>query len=145
MKLHRLVALALSFAVALALTLQAAGALADPPRRAAAHAPASNAASSEGVVNINTASADELTRLPGVGPSRADAIVRLRERVRRFSHVEDLRRVRGIGRVTLQRMRPYLALQGDTTLAARPGRSPRAPRAASAPAAAPATATTASP
>lgn len=140
MKLHRLVALALSFAVALALTLQAAGALADPPRRAAAHAPAAPA-SSEGVVNINTASADELTRLPGVGPSRAEAIVRLRERVRRFSHVEDLRRVRGIGRVTLQRMRPYLALQGDTTLAARPGRSPRAPRAASAPA----TATTASP
>ena len=42
-----------------------------------------------------------------------------------FQHQPDyLLRVRGIGRVTLRRMRPYLTLEGPTTLDARPGRRP---------------------
>ena len=77
-------------------------------------------------MNINTATADELVRIPGIGPARAAAIVQLRERAHRFNHAEDLLRVRGIGRVGFRRMRPYLALAGDTTLTARPGRAPRA-------------------
>ena len=77
-------------------------------------------------MNINAATAEELVRIPGIGPARAAAIVQLRERARRFNHPEDLLRVRGIGRVGFRRMRPYLALTGDTTLAARPGRAPRA-------------------
>jgi competence protein ComEA len=91
-------------------------AAADPPSVAAA------AASTEGAVNLNTATADELTRVPGIGPARAEAIVRLRERVRSFRHVDDILRVRGIGRVTIRGMRPYLTLTGPTTLLARPGR-----------------------
>jgi competence protein ComEA len=76
-------------------------------------------------VNINSATADELVRIPGIGPARAAAIVTLRERAHRFNHPEDLLRVRGIGRVGFRRMRPYLALAGETTLASRPGRAPR--------------------
>ncbi len=114
---------------ALALTLSTGLAWADPPRvtaRAATSLPSTaSAVASEGVVNVNTAGPDELVRVPGIGPSRADAIVRLRERVHQFRHVDDLLRVRGIGRVTLRHMRPYLSLDGATTLAERPGR--RAP------------------
>jgi competence protein ComEA len=99
---------------------------ADPPARpsapAAPHAAPPPEASADGVVNVNTAAPDELERVPGIGPARADAIVRLRERVTRFRHVEDLVRVRGIGRATLRAMRPYLTLDGPTTLVERPGR-----------------------
>ncbi len=122
----------------LASTLLTTAAWADPPRapvappitavratpRPAAVAPAI-ATASEGVVNINTATEEELVRIPGIGPARAAAIVQLRERAHRFNHPEDLLRVRGIGRVGFRRMRPFLALAGDTTLASRPGRAPR--------------------
>jgi competence ComEA-like helix-hairpin-helix protein len=90
-------------------------AYADPP-------PAAAGASPDGVVNLNTATPEELARVPGIGPARADAIVRLRERVRTFRHVDDILRVRGIGRVTIRAMRPYLTLAGATTLRSRPGR-----------------------
>ena len=99
---------------------------ADPPARPSAPATAPVApppeASADGAVNVNTAAPEELERVPGIGPARAAAIVRLRERVTRFRHVEDLVRVRGIGRATLRAMRPYLTLDGPTTLAERPGR-----------------------
>lgn len=96
-------------------------AYADPPRAAATVAAVGP--SPEGAVNLNTATAEELTRVPGIGPARADAIVRLRERVRAFRHVDDILRVRGIGRVTIRGMRPYLTLTGPTTLESRPGRA----------------------
>lgn len=71
-----------------------------------------------GVVNINTATETELVRLPGIGPSKAQAILKLRGRMGSFSRVENLLRVRGIGRKTLQKLRPMLTLKGATTLAA---------------------------
>ncbi|MCS6797821.1 MAG: ComEA family DNA-binding protein [Myxococcota bacterium] len=78
----------------------------------------------EGVVNVNTASAEELERLPGIGPARAAAILELRQRLGgRFRTVEDLLRVRGIGRATLRRLRPMMVLSGETTLRDRPRRS----------------------
>lgn len=122
----RLVAALVAAVVSLALGT----ALADPPR-GTARVPAPSTAPAvapEGVVNINTASEDELARLPGVGPARAQAIVQLRARVRRFGRADDLRRVRGIGPVVMRRMRPFVALDGPTTLASRPGRAPRAER-----------------
>ena len=81
-----------------------------------------------GVVNINTATAEELERLPGVGPSRATAIVALRDRRGKFQKVQELMRVRGIGRATLRRLAPMLALEGQTTLAARPKRASPKPK-----------------
>lgn len=67
------------------------------------------------VVNINTASVEQLRLLPGVGPSTAEAIVRLRNR-RPFTRKEQLLKVKGIGPKTLRRLRPYLVLEGSTTL-----------------------------
>lgn len=54
-------------------------------------------ASSSGVLNINTATAEELDSLPGIGPSTAAAIVEDRERNGPFASPEDLMRVSGIG------------------------------------------------
>lgn len=71
-----------------------------------------------GQVNLNTASAEELQRLPGVGPSRAVAIVAYREQ-HPFRRIEELMRIRGIGRATFRRLRPMLTLEGPTTLAPR--------------------------
>lgn len=71
-----------------------------------------------GVVNVNTASAEELSLLPGVGPARARAIVELRQQRGGFKRVEDLLEVKGIGEASLAKLKPYLALEGKSTLSA---------------------------
>ena len=68
-----------------------------------------------GVVNVNTATLQQLQLLPGIGPSRAQAIVEYRER-HPFRRAEDLLSIRGIGRATLNRMLPYVVVEGETTL-----------------------------
>jgi comEA protein len=50
----------------------------------------------EGRVNLNTASPAELATLPGIGPSKAQAIVEHRAK-EPFSSPDDLRKVKGIG------------------------------------------------
>ncbi len=74
------------------------------------------------MINLNEASEDQLVLLPGVGPSRATAIVNYR-RQHPFKHVEELQRIKGIGKKTFVRLRPLLVLSGPTTLTARPGRN----------------------
>lgn len=64
----------------------------------------------DGKVILNVASADELTKLPGVGMKRALSIVQLRTKLKRFKHPSDLLRVKGIGPRGLQRMLPHLVL-----------------------------------
>lgn len=61
-------------------------------------------------LDLNRASALELERLPGIGPSRAAAIVAFRERYGSFSRVEDVSRVPGIGPVILEKITPYLVV-----------------------------------
>src|SRR6267143_6399725 len=61
-------------------------------------------------LDINLASAAELERLPGVGPALAARIVDVRAREGPFGSVDDLRRVRGVGVATLDRLRPRLAV-----------------------------------
>jgi competence protein ComEA len=64
----------------------------------------------DGKVILNRASAEELTKLPGVGMKRAQAIVSLRTKLKRFKQPNDLLRVKGIGPRSLQRMLPHLVL-----------------------------------
>jgi competence protein ComEA len=124
---------ALALCAALAITHHADAQTAPRGRaRPAASAAPATTTPVEGVVNINSASENELRRLPGVGPARATAIVALRQRVQRFRAADDLLRVRGIGRAGMRRIRPYVTLTGETTLLARPGRAPAASRAAAA-------------
>jgi competence protein ComEA len=89
------------------------------------------APSKNGVLNLNTANEEELMRLPGVGASKAKAILELRSQLKGFKKVEDLMRVKGIGRKTFRKLLPMLKLDGATTLveaapAPRPGSAPGA-------------------
>ena len=49
------------------------------------------------LININTASESELTKLPGIGNSKAAAIIKYREENGNFSSKEDIKNVSGIG------------------------------------------------
>jgi competence protein ComEA len=97
---RRLVALAVVFACVLA----------------AVPAFAADPSAERGVVNVNTATAVELARLPGVGTSVARRIVEHREKNGAFKAIEDLMLVRGIGEKSFERIRPYVATSGATTL-----------------------------
>ncbi len=93
----------------LALGLAAGAALAAPPAVSAAEG-------LSGVVNVNTATAEELAVLPGIGEAKARAIVDAREARGGFRSVDELVEVKGIGDAALTRIRPYVALQGRSTL-----------------------------
>jgi len=69
-----------------------------------------------GVVNVNTASAAELEMLPGVGASRAKAVIEAREAKGGFKSLDDLLAVKGIGEASLAKLRPHLTLEGKTTV-----------------------------
>lgn len=64
-----------------------------------------SAASGDGLISLNTASATELERLPGVGPVLAGRIVSFRDQNGRFNLVEDLLEVPGIGEAKLAALR----------------------------------------
>ena len=72
-----------------------------------AAAPGSGA-SSGAVVDLNTADETELDSLPGVGPVIAGRIVAWRQEHGRFSSVDELTEVSGIGDATLERLRPLV-------------------------------------
>ena len=61
-------------------------------------------------VDLNRASAQELARIPGVGPALARRIVAAREAEGPFAAVDDLRRVRGVSPGRLERLRPLVTL-----------------------------------
>ena len=56
-------------------------------------------------INVNTADAELLTELPGVGPSRAEAIIEYREANGAFESADDLAKVSGIGASTIEGLR----------------------------------------
>ena len=60
------------------------------------------------LVNLNSATEQELESLPGVGPSTAAAIIELRRRVGRFSSVDQLLDARGIGDAKLAALRDFV-------------------------------------
>lgn len=64
----------------------------------------------DGRLVLNEATAAELDRLPGIGKKRADDIVALRTRMKRFKRLEDLLRVRGIGPRSLTSLKEHLVL-----------------------------------
>lgn len=61
-----------------------------------------------GPLDLNHARADELARLPGVGPALAARIIAAREVTGRFGSVDDLDRVPGLGRTKIERLRPLV-------------------------------------
>ena len=60
------------------------------------------------LLNINTASAEELQTLPNIGETTAQRIIDYRTQHGDFSSVGDLQNVRGIGVKTLEKLKPFV-------------------------------------
>lgn len=77
-----------------------------------------------GVVNLNTATAQQLDLLPGVGEKAAKRIIEYRARTP-FNRPEELVKVKGFGKRSFEKLKPYLAVAGPTTLKElKPGAAP---------------------
>jgi competence protein ComEA len=62
-------------------------------------------------LDLNAATSEELQRLPGIGPALAGRVLEAREQGGGFRRVDDLLEVRGIGPVTLERLRPLVTVR----------------------------------
>ena len=65
----------------------------------------------DGLLDINLASVEDLTTLPGIGPALAQRIVDYREQNGRFSSVEELRNISGIGEKRLNAILEYITVR----------------------------------
>ncbi|WP_107689172.1 ComEA family DNA-binding protein [Neisseria wadsworthii] len=63
-------------------------------------------------VNINTATAEELKALPGIGPAKAAAIVEYRQANGAFKSVEELKKVKGIGDGIFNKLKEEATVSG---------------------------------
>ncbi len=70
----------------------------------------------KGVVNLNEASVDQIMLLPGVGRTTAERIIAFRKEYGSFKKIEDIMLVKGIGEKKFLSLKPYLAVEGATTL-----------------------------
>ena len=64
----------------------------------------------DGKINLNTAASEELMTLPGIGLSKAEAIIRYREENGPFQSAEDLMKVGGIKQATYDRIRDHITV-----------------------------------
>lgn len=93
------------------------------------HPSAAMAKAVEGVVNINTATPQELTMLPGIGKAKAEQIVQMRQ-AKPFSSVDDLKNIPGLGAKRIEAMRPHVVTEGATTAKRVPTKKDASPTAA---------------
>jgi competence protein ComEA len=104
MSLKRFVAAALAAVFALGMSVGVASAAAKAPT---------------GKVNINTATAAQLSELPGVGEKLAARIVEFRTKQGPFKSTQELMNVKGIGEKNLQKLQQYLSVSDARGPAAR--------------------------
>jgi comEA protein len=69
-----------------------------------------NAKISFGKVNINMAGQSQLERLPKIGPTMAKRIIKYRQYSGKFNRIEDIMKVRGIGKKKFNQLREYIAI-----------------------------------
>lgn len=86
---------------------------------AQAQAPAKATAGT--VVNLNTATAEQLDALPGIGAAMAARIVEHRQKNGPFKKVEDLMNVRGIGEKNFLKLKPLISVGAPKPASPAPG------------------------
>jgi competence protein ComEA len=80
------------------------------PRAGRGRQAVASTAASTGGINVNTAGADDLVQVPGIGPKMAERIIAHREKSGPFTSLEQLMNVKGIGEKKLARLRPFLVV-----------------------------------
>lgn len=73
-------------------------------------------------LDLNTASAQQLSELPGIGPNTANAIVQFRIKSGPFRRVDDLLAIHGISQSKLDKLRPYVAVAAPHSKSPPPNR-----------------------
>ena len=63
------------------------------------------------LLNINTATAEELQTLPSIGPAMSQRIIQHRKEHGKFASVNALTEVKGIGEKTLEKLKPYVDVE----------------------------------
>ena len=63
--------------------------------------------------DLNQVTADELTSIPTIGPQIARRIIQFRQRIGRFQHIEQLKKVKGIGKKRFEKIRKYVTIAGS--------------------------------
>jgi competence protein ComEA len=91
-------------------TLIVVGALLVAPLVSGGQAPTPAAKPAAAAVNINTATADQLTALPGIGPKMATRIIEYRQRNGGFKRVEDVMQVQGVGEKNFLKLKPLITV-----------------------------------
>jgi competence protein ComEA len=71
---------------------------------------AAKAATTAGIVNINTASAADLEGLPGIGAKTAARIIEYRQKNGPFKKIEELMNVRGVGEKNFLKLKPQITV-----------------------------------
>ncbi|UJF35028.1 ComEA family DNA-binding protein [Paenibacillus hexagrammi] len=69
---------------------------------------ASKASTNASLLDLNTATIEQLDALPGIGASKAKAIIEYRSKIGRYARVEQLTDVKGIGEKMLQKLKPLV-------------------------------------
>ena len=72
------------------------------------------AAASKPIVNLNTATVDQLETLPGIGQKTAERIIEYRTKSGGFKRIEDLMNVKGIGEKSFLKLKPLVAVPQKT-------------------------------
>lgn len=72
-----------------------------------------DSAGEDAPININTASATELEKLPRIGPKMAQRIITYRTQHGPFRRKEDLMKVKGIGKKTFEKLKDLITIETD--------------------------------
>jgi len=100
-------ALAIAVTILIALPALAANLQSQSPAPAAA-------AATKPVINLNTATVDQLETLPGIGRKTAERIIEYRTKSGGFKRIEDLMNVKGIGEKSFLKLKPLVAVPPKT-------------------------------